>query len=172
MDYLQQINKNIIPKNELPQLVASWKNKKIVFTNGCFDILHQGHIQYLAKAANLGDKFIVGINSDSSVKQLNKGTSRPLQDEYSRAIIIAALKFVDAVIIFDEATPFELIKTIQPTILVKGGDYDSTITNQTNKKYIVGSDIVKANNGEVVVIPFLEGYSTTKIEEKIKCGNQ
>lgn len=168
--HLTVIKNKITSQSSLSELKKLWKNKKVVFTNGCFDILHQGHITYLAQTADLGDKLIVGINSDASVKMLNKGTTRPLQDEYSRALIIAALNFVDAVIIFDEATPLELISAIQPKVLVKGGDYDSAITNPSDKKYIVGSDVVKQNGGEVVVVPFLPGYSTTSIEEKIKKG--
>lgn len=167
MNYLQHINNKIITKTALSSYLKKIENQKIVFTNGCFDILHRGHIEYLAKAADLGDKFIVGINSDTSVKQLNKGSARPLQDEQSRATIVAALTFVDAVIVFDEPTPFELINTIKPAVLVKGGDYDVVVADTSNKKYIVGSDVVKTNNGKVVVIPFLEGYSTTNIENKI-----
>ena len=151
-------------------LVNVWKsnNHSVVFTNGCFDILHRGHIEYLAKAADYADKFVVGVNSDSSVKALNKGTSRPIQDENSRALIIAALDFVDAVVIFREDTPYDLISEVQPNVLVKGGDYDVSVSDQQNPKYIVGSDIVKSNGGKVEVIQFVEGYSTSKIEEKIK----
>jgi len=170
MDALITIKNKIISYSSLPEVKEQWQNKKVVFTNGCFDILHQGHITYLAQTADLGDKLIVGINSDDSVKMLDKGTTRPLQDEYSRALIIASLSFVDAVIIFDEATPLQLITTLQPQVLVKGGDYDSAINDSSDKKYIVGSDVVKQNGGEVVVVPFLPGYSTTRIEEKIKRG--
>lgn len=152
-------------------LVANqWKsqNQTIVFTNGVFDILHRGHIEYLAQTADFADKLIVAVNADSSVKKLNKGDSRPIQDENSRALIIAALGFVDAVIIFSEDTPFELINIIKPNVLVKGGDYDANCTDKSDKIYIVGSDIVKANGGKVEVIQFVDGYSTSKIEEKIK----
>lgn len=168
--HLTAIKNKIISHSLLLDLKEQWQNKKVVFTNGCFDILHQGHITYLAQTADLGDKLLVGINSDASVKMLNKGTARPLQDEYSRALIIASLNFVDAVVIFDEATPLQLITAIQPQVLVKGGDYDSAINDPSDKKYIVGSDIVKQNGGEVIVVPFLPGYSTTSIEEKIKRG--
>lgn len=156
--------------NDLKALVQQWKadNKTIVFTNGVFDILHRGHIEYLAQTADFADKLIVAVNADSSVKKLSKGASRPIQDENSRALIIAALHFVDAVIIFNEDTPYELISTIKPNVLVKGGDYDANCTDKTDKKYIVGSDIVKANNGKVEVIQFVDGYSTSKIEAKIK----
>lgn len=161
--------KNKITTN-IEAIVANWRSNKqtIVFTNGCFDILHLGHIEYLAKAADYADKFVVGINSDASVKALDKGKSRPIQDEHSRAMIIAAIEFVDAVVIFDEDTPYELITKIQPDVLVKGGDYDASVDDKQNPKYIVGSDIVKANNGKVEVIQFVEGYSTSKIEERIK----
>jgi rfaE bifunctional protein nucleotidyltransferase chain/domain len=148
--------------------VERFKERKIVFTNGCFDILHQGHIDYLAKASDLGDELIIGLNSDPSVKRLGKSNTRPLQDERSRAIILASLSFVSAVIIFDEDTPFELINTLKPHVLVKGADYDAEVSDSKSKKYIVGSDSVKLNGGVVKTIEFLEGYSTTAIENKIK----
>ena len=131
------------------------KNKKIVFTNGCFDILHLGHVKYLQKAKALGDILIVGVNSNESVKRL-KGKNRPINDEYDRAYLLASLEVVDYVIIFNEDTPYELIKTIKPDILVKGKDYED--------KEIVGSDIAK----EVILIDFIKGKSTTTIIEKIK----
>ena len=148
--------------------VWRFKGDKIVFTNGCFDIIHRGHIDYLAKASDLGGQLIVGINSDASVKRLGKSSSRPLQDEQTRAQILASLHFVSGVIIFDEDTPLELIKFVKPEVLVKGADYDANETNKESKKYIVGSDVVKANKGEVKTIEFLDGFSTSKIEEKIK----
>jgi rfaE bifunctional protein nucleotidyltransferase chain/domain len=131
---------------------------KVIFTNGCFDILHLGHIEYLAKAANLGDVLVIGINSDLSVHRI-KGDSRPINDEHSRSMVIASLKFVTAVVLFDEETPYELIKTIQPDILVKGRDYKI--------KEIVGHDIVLARGGKVKTIELTPGYSTTEIEQKI-----
>ncbi len=142
--------------------------KKVVFTNGCFDILHRGHVEYLAKAAQLGDFLVVGLNSDSSVKRQEKGKDRPVNNEESRAIILSALSFVNAVIIFEEDTPYELIKTLKPDVLVKGADYDANETDPKSKKYIVGSDIVRSNKGEVVTIPLTEGFSTTDLIEKIK----
>lgn len=170
MNQLLNIQQKICTQTTLLQKVDEWKknNQKVVFTNGCFDILHRGHIEYLAQAANCGDKFIVAVNSDISVKQLAKGNARPLQDENSRALIIAALTFVAAVIIFNEDTPLNIITKIKPHVLIKGGDYDASIINKLNKKYIVGSDVVKNNNGIVKVIPFVAGYSTSKIEEKIR----
>lgn len=134
--------------------------KKIVFTNGVFDLLHLGHVDYLAKAADHGKFFIVGMNSDASVKLLNKGSARPLQDETSRATVLAALGFVDAVILFDEETPLQLIEYVQPDVLVKGADYKAN--------EVVGHDIVIMKGGEVKLIEFVEGYSTTAIEKKIR----
>lgn len=170
MNKLSKIKNKIVDRNQLKQLVASWKKdyQQVVFTNGCFDILHRGHVEYLAQSADFGNRLIIAINSDASVKGLDKGTSRPIQDEYSRALIVAALSFVDAVIIFDEQTPLELIKLLVPDILIKGGDYDANCSDKLNKKYIVGSDVVKANGGKVEVIQFVPGFSTSKIEEKIK----
>lgn len=147
----------------LPQLleqVNAWKSEgeKIVFTNGCFDILHLGHVDYLEKARQQGDRMVLGLNTDASVNKLKPG--RPIVNEYSRARLMAALSFVDAVILFGEETPYELINAIKPDILVKGDDY--TIEN------IVGSDIVIGNGGEVKTIPLVKGYSTTSIINKIK----
>lgn len=141
--------------------VNGWKalGKKIVFTNGCFDILHHGHIDYLAKAASLGNVLVAGLNTDASVKRL-KGAARPINNEQDRALQMAALMYIDAVCLFDEDTPLELITALQPDVLAKGGDY--TIDK------IVGADIVQGNGGSVEVIPFVEGYSTTSLVERIK----
>jgi D-glycero-beta-D-manno-heptose 1-phosphate adenylyltransferase len=139
--------------------VLRFQKKKIVFTNGCFDILHQGHLQSLNQAAACGDFLIVGLNADASVKRL-KGSTRPVTDENSRAIVMANLMMVDAVIIFEEDTPLQLIQSIMPDVLVKGGDY--TIDQ------IVGAKEVIANGGNVEIIPTLEGFSTTSIIEKMK----
>lgn len=170
MNKLSKIKNKIVDRNQLKQLVANWKKdyQQVVFTNGCFDILHRGHIEYLAHSADFGNRLIIAINSDASVKGLDKGSSRPIQDEYSRALIVAALNFVDAVIVFNEQTPLELIQLLVPDILIKGGDYDVNCTDKTAKKYIIGSDVVKANGGKVEVIQFVSGFSTSKIEEKIK----
>ncbi len=145
------------------RMLAIWQfqGRKIVFTNGCFDLLHLGHIDYLSKAADLGDMLIIGLNTDQSVRKI-KGTGRPLQDELSRATILASLGFVDYVVLFDEDTPYNLIKLTQPHILVKGADY--------KPEDIVGYDIVKNKGGEIHTIEFLEGYSTTAIEQKILAG--
>lgn len=166
----EAVKNKVVTEEQLQATINTWKttNQKIVFTNGVFDLLHRGHIEYLAQTADFGDKLIVAVNADASVKRLGKSDSRPLQDETSRALIIAALEFVDAVVIFDADTPFDIISEIQPDVLIKGGDYDANCTDATDKKYIVGSDVVKQNGGTVNVIQFVEGYSTTKIEEKIK----
>ncbi len=132
---------------------------RIVFTNGCFDIIHAGHVQYLSQANALGDVLIVGLNSDDSVHRL-KGPERPVNSEEDRAVVLGALKAVDYVVIFDEDTPYELIKAIRPNILVKGGDY--------KMEDIVGADFVAESGGETIVLPFLEGRSTTKILNQIK----
>lgn len=145
-------------------LVNTWKSnqEKIVFTNGCFDIIHQGHIDYLSKAADQGNRLIIGVNTDRSVSAI-KGNNRPIQDEYSRLMILAAMEFVDAVILFDEDTPINLISKVIPNILVKGSDYKA--------QDIVGYDVVVNNGGNVVTLDFLEGYSTSGIEEKILKGS-
>ena len=131
----------------------------IVFTNGCFDIMHRGHVEVLAQAADLGDKLIVGLNSDISIKKI-KGKSRPIINEKSRAILLAALDFVDLIILFSETTPLNLITNLTPNILAKGGDYEICT--------IVGHEIVKENGGEVIVIPFVDGFSSSNIINKIK----
>lgn len=161
MNKLSKVQSKIQTEESLNDLLSQWEeqNKKIVFTNGCFDILHRGHIEYLSKAADLGDVLFIGVNTDASVSKL-KGESRPLQDEYSRLMILGALEFVDALILFDEETPLELIRKVQPHILVKGADY--------KPEDIIGYDIVKARGGEIKTIEFLPGYSTSAIEQKIK----
>lgn len=161
MDYLSFIQSKIArEKEELVSTLSEWrfKNEKIVFTNGCFDILHRGHVEYLAKAASLGSKLVIGINKDASVKRL-KGNTRPINAEEARALLLASLLFTDKIILFEENTPLELIRFIQPDILVKGSDYKA--------EDIVGYDIVKAKKGEVITIPLTEGYSTTSILSKI-----
>lgn len=137
------------------------QRKKIVFTNGCFDIIHYGHVKYLERCKRLGDILIVGLNSDKSVKK-NKGAKRPIMCEKERAYILSSLQWVDYVTIFDEKTPYRLIRIIKPDILVKGGDW--------RKKNIVGGSFVKRCGGRVLTIPYISGYSTTSIIEKIKNG--
>lgn len=161
MQNSELLKNKIVNQEHLKALIESWKlqRKKIVFTNGCFDLLHLGHIDYLIKAADLGDKLVIGLNSDSSTTRL-KGPNRPINDEESRSTILAALFFVDAVVLFDEETPYNLISLVRPDILVKGADYKID--------EIAGADIVQAEGGEVCLIDYLQGYSTTAIEKKIK----
>jgi rfaE bifunctional protein nucleotidyltransferase chain/domain len=161
MDHLQTLNQKIHTLESMKKQVDQWKGSgyEIVFTNGCFDILHRGHIRYLNEAASLGDKLIIAVNTDASVSKL-KGSARPIQDEQSRLQILAALECVSAVFLFDEDTPLEVITELIPDILVKGSDYE--ITN------IVGADIVLDHGGEVKTVPFIEGFSTSAIEKKIK----
>ena len=151
----------IYSREDLFRQVARWRllGKKISFTNGCFDILHAGHITSLSEAAKEGDILIVGVNTDASTKRL-KGEGRPVNDEKNRALLLASLAIVDAVTLFDEDTPYELITTIMPGVIVKGGDY--TI------QQIVGAKEVVANGGKVVINPILEGYSTTGLISKIQ----
>ncbi len=170
MNHLNAITNRIYSLETLKRTVKQWrlKDQRIVFTNGCFDILHLGHVEYLAKAADLGHKLVIGLNTDASVKRLGKGSDRPINHEDARAAVLAALHFVDAIVFFDDDTPLELIKALQPDALVKGGDYDAGETNPNAATYIVGSDIVKAQGGEVAVIPLTEGFSTTNTIAKIK----
>ncbi|HQW85911.1 MAG TPA: D-glycero-beta-D-manno-heptose 1-phosphate adenylyltransferase [Flavobacteriales bacterium] len=146
------------------RLAHVWRVKgdRIVFTNGCFDLLHRGHVEYLEEAAQLGDRLVVGINSDASVRRLGKGSDRPLNDEESRALVVAALRCVDAVVIFDEDTPLELITALQPDVLAKGGDW--------KPEQIVGADVVKARGGSVHSLKLVDGFSTTALVEKIRNG--
>lgn len=163
LNKLELIQQKIYTPDTLSRLVHQWHmlSKKIVFTNGCFDIMHQGHNTYLLQAAEYGNKLVVAVNSDASVQKL-KGTKRPVIDQYSRALNLASHAYIDAVIIFDEDTPLNLIKMLKPHVLVKGGDY----TEDT----IVGAKEVKADGGEVLIIPFLEGFSSTAIIDKITGG--
>jgi rfaE bifunctional protein nucleotidyltransferase chain/domain len=151
----------VLELDQLKKILANIrKNKKIVFTNGCFDILHVGHTRYLQTAKDLADILIVAVNSDASVKKLNKGPTRPIQSEADRAEILSSLECVDFVVIFDEDTPLQTIKEIRPDILVKGGDW--------TQNQIVGGDFVSSYGGEVKSLPYTEGHSTTSIEKKMK----
>lgn len=163
----------IMSLTDANEIVYQWKanGEKVVFTNGVFDLLHMGHITYLSDAANLGTKLIIGVNADESVRSLAKGPARPIKDENSRAFILAALEFVDAVVIFNDHTPAKLIDGLVPNVLVKGGDYNPEETDSANKKYIVGRETVLNNGGEVKVIDFLPGHSTTALEQKIIQAN-
>jgi len=158
---MEKTANKIVSRAEAKERVAVWKRagQKIVFTNGCFDLIHLGHVDYLEKTRNLGDKLVLGLNSDSSVSRF-KGSERPLQDEISRARVLAAMQFIDLVVLFNEDTPLALISELVPDILVKGSDY---LTEN-----IVGADVVKQAGGVVKTIEFVPGYSTTRIVEKIK----
>lgn len=161
MSHLNKINSKIFSIDDLKNQVNAWKQagEEVVFTNGCFDIIHRGHIEVLAQTADLGDRLIVGLNSDSSIQKL-KGEDRPIIDEQARAILLASLEFVDAVIIFSEDTPLQLISALLPDVLAKGGDYEIDT--------IVGHEIVQQNGGKVKLVPFVDGFSSTTIIEKIK----
>ena len=161
MSNLKNIKSKIYSLLDLKIQSDKWKEngEKIVFTNGCFDLVHRGHLEVLANTADLGDKLIIGLNSDSSIKDL-KGENRPIMDETSRAILLASLQFVDAVVFFSEETPYKLIENLVPDILAKGGDYKVT--------EISGNEVVLENGGEVILVPFIDGFSSTNIVEKIK----
>ena len=158
---LKKINNKIFDLQILMKKIEKWRseNKKIVFTNGCFDLIHLGHIEILARSSDFGDKLIIGVNSDLSIKKL-KGENRPIIEESSRIRQLSALEFVDAVVLFDAETPIKLIEDIKPDVITKGGDYIA--------KNVVGNEVVSQKNGEVVIIPLTQGYSTTSILNKIK----
>lgn len=162
MSALDHVKAKIRKAEELKFYLQSSRffGKKIVFTNGVFDLMHLGHVDYLSKAKDCGHILVVGLNGDSSVKMLNKGPLRPIQDQESRSMVLASLHYVDYVVIFDEETPYELIKALQPDVLVKGADY--------KVEQIAGHDIVLARGGEVKLIELVKGYSTTSIESKIR----
>jgi rfaE bifunctional protein nucleotidyltransferase chain/domain len=160
MSAFKHIQNKVHNRESLRNLISQWQlqGERVVFTNGCFDLLHYGHLHYLADARDLGQRLVVALNSGASVRRL-KGPTRPINDETTRAHLMAGLEVVDAVVFFDEDTPYELIQMLQPDVLVKGGDWQP--------EQIVGADIVLARGGEVRSLPFVEGYSTTKIEQKI-----
>lgn len=160
MSFFSTIESKIQTIEQLVATLNDWrlKGEKVVFTNGCFDLLHYGHLHYLAQARDLGDRLVIGLNSAGSVRRL-KGPNRPINDELTRTHTLAALAMVDAVVVFEEDTPINLIRHVHPDILVKGGDW--------KPEQIVGSDVVLANGGKVFSLPYIEGYSTTNIEQKI-----
>jgi rfaE bifunctional protein nucleotidyltransferase chain/domain len=170
MSRLTYLQDKIVSIEEAKRRVALWrlKSEKVVFTNGCFDILHKGHVTYLAEAAELGNRMIVALNTDDSVRRQEKGEDRPVNNEEARALVLAGLGFVDLVIFFNADTPIAEISELIPDILVKGADYDPSEKDQTSKKYIVGSDVVRQNGGEVKVIDLVNGFSTTAIISKLK----
>lgn len=157
-------DRRIVDIASIQRLCNIWRMKgdRIVFTNGCFDILHRGHVEYLQEAASLGDRLVIGVNSDESVRRQGKGPDRPLNDERSRAKVLAALRLVDAVVIFEEDTPLALIQAVAPDVLVKGGDW--------SEGAIVGADVVRQHGGEVRSLKLVDGFSTTALVEKIRRG--
>jgi rfaE bifunctional protein nucleotidyltransferase chain/domain len=161
MSFHNQLKEKVVSQDQALKELKAWreKNKKIVFTNGCFDIIHPGHIDYLSQARDFGDILVLGLNTDQSVRRLNKGSNRPINDERTRAYVLAGIASVDLIVFFDEETPYNLIKLLQPNVLVKGKDYEV--------EKIIGYDILKENGGEVITIPFLEGYSTSSLIKKI-----
>lgn len=161
MTRFEQIEQKIQTWEQISATVAAWRaaGDRIVFTNGCFDILHYGHLHYLSQARDLGQRLVVGLNSAASVSRL-KGPHRPINDELTRTHLLAALEVIDAVVVFEDDTPLELIRLLLPDILVKGGDW--------KPEQIIGSDLVLAAGGEVKSLPFVAGYSTTNIEKKIR----
>lgn len=166
----ENLQNKIVTIEEAIRRMGIWRNTglKVTFTNGCFDIIHKGHVAYLTQAADLANRLVVGLNSDASVKRQGKADDRPVNDQDARAVVLAGLSSVDLVILFDEDTPLELIKTLQPDIVAKGSDYDAEERDPSSEKYIVGSDIMDAKGGKVVAIPLLDGFSTTGIINKIK----
>lgn len=155
-------DKRVMDLVQVQRAVNVWRMKgdRIVFTNGCFDILHRGHVEYLQEAAALGDRLIIGLNSDDSVRRLGKDRDRPFNDQNSRANVLTALRLVDAVVIFDQDTPLELVQVIGPDVLVKGGDW--------KEDQIVGAELVKARGGEVRSLKLVDGFSTTALVAKIR----
>lgn len=170
MGRFEQVKHKVVSVQEMKERIQEWKNsgEKVVFTNGCFDILHEGHVTYLAKAADFGSKLIIAINTDASVKRQGKGEERPINPESSRALILASLGFVDGVVFFDEDTPVSVIELLKPDVLVKGADYDADEKDPSGKKYIVGRETILANGGEVKTVALVEGFSTTNIVKKLK----
>jgi len=158
---LKKIENKIYTLNQLMIQMKNWKahKKKVIFSNGCFDLIHLGHIEILARSSDLGDILIVAINSDKSIKKI-KGNKRPILEEESRLKQIAALEFVDVVVLFDEENPYEIIKSLLPNVIVKGGDYCS--------EDVIGNNLITQSGGEVIIIPLTKGYSTTTIFDKIK----
>ena len=150
--------------------VNQWQSEghRVVLTNGVFDILHVGHVAVLETAADQGDRLVVAVNADASVKRLGKGDARPYNHEEDRARMLAALRCVDAVVLFEEDTPLKVVQALRPDVLVKGGDYDPHVSNPSNPRYIVGSAEVRASGGAVVAVPLLPGRSTTTLVEKIQ----
>ena len=167
---MSAVNKRIFSQAELAKRCILWRSqgKKVVFTNGVFDLLHRGHVTYLEAAASLGDVLLVGLNDDASVRRLGKGNERPVVAQDDRAFVLAGLRSVTGVVLFGEDTPAAVISAIQPDVLVKGGDYDAESTNPEDPRYIAGSAEVKAAGGRVLTIDMVPGKSTTALVAKLK----
>ena len=172
MSQLQDLRNKIVSLEAATSIAREWKDngEKIVFTNGCFDILHQGHVVYLAKSRDLGDKLIVGLNSDESVRRQGKGEDRPINSENARSLTLAALSSVDLIVVFDNDTPIDLITSLSPNVLAKGADYDPDVTDETDPAYIVGSNEIRMAGGAVAAIELEPGFSTTSIIERLSNG--
>lgn len=169
MTRLENLQNKIVNLDEAKRRMGIWRNAglKVAFTNGCFDIIHKGHVTYLTQASEYANRLVVGLNSDASVKRQGKGANRPVNDEEARLTVLAGLGVVDLVVLFDQDTPLELIQELLPDFVVKGADYDPEENDPSSKKYIVGKEVMKANGGEVIAIPLVEGFSTTGIIEKL-----
>lgn len=167
---IENLQNKIVNLEEAKRRMGIWRNAglKVVFTNGCFDILHKGHVTFLTQASDFGNRVVVGLNSDASVKRQGKGDNRPVNDEDARLTVLAGLGVVDLVVLFDQDTPLDLIQELVPDFVAKGADYDPDENDTSSKKYIVGKDIMKANGGEVIAIPLVDGFSTTGIIEKLE----
>ena len=168
MNRLAYVEAKVITLHQAAQMTElhRLKNQKIVFTNGCFDLLHLGHITYLAQAASLGDKLFIALNDDASVRKLEKGENRPVNPEVARAMVLASLGFVDHVVVFSEDTPLNTILAIKPDLIVKGGDYNAEVSDPRDTRYIVGKNEVESWGGKAQTIPLVDGYSTTGLLAK------
>ncbi len=169
MSRISYIQTKIVDLETAKRRVLAWQSRgeKVVFTNGCFDLLHKGHVTYLAKAAEMGQHLVVALNTDESVRRQGKGPERPINAEDARALVLAALGFVDLVVFFDNDTPIQEIQALLPDVLVKGADYNPDQTDASQKDYMVGSDVVRAHGGEVKVVELEAGFSTTSLVKKL-----
>ena len=169
MTRLENLQNKLVNLEEAKRRMGIWRNAglKVAFTNGCFDILHKGHVTYLTQASDCANRLVVGLNTDASVRRQGKGENRPVNDEDARMTVLAGLGVVDLVVLFDQDTPLELIQELLPDYVVKGADYDPAENDPTSKKYIVGKEVMNSNGGEVIAIPLVEGFSTTGIIEKL-----
>lgn len=167
-DRFKHVTSKISDIASVRRTMEGWRLRgdRVVFTNGCFDILHKGHVTYLAKAASLGERLVIALNTDDSVKRQGKDENRPINPEDARSLVLASLGFVDAIVFFNEDTPLDVINSLEPDILVKGADYDPDETDPASKKYIVGSKEVRERGGSVQAIDLVAGFSTTAIIAK------